>query len=343
MPVKRERAIEALVASVLARPGARKDPRRETVVRSMVEALVNIAADPVEVVDLKLVSAALAEIGEALGRFRPYAGVRKVTAFGSARTAPGERAYRLARDFSRLAADAGFMVITGAGPGIMQACNEGAGRRRSFGVNIKLPFENEANPFIRGDAKLVEFKYFFTRKLFFLKEASAVVLFPGGFGTHDEGFETLTLVQTGKAQMMPIVMLEVPGTGYWSSWDRYVRRQLLAGGLISKDDLSLYRIVGSAKEAIKEINSFYRLYHSTRVIRRRLVMRITRKAGAADLARLSDRYADILGGRPIRQRGAFKEEFDEPAVAGLPRLVMNFDMASYGRLRLLINDLNRLP
>lgn len=342
MPQKREQAVDALVASVLARPDARKDSRRETVVRAMVEALAGIAAGPVEVADLKLVAAALSEIGDALARFRPYAGVRKVTAFGSARTAPRARAYKLARRFSRLAADAGFMVITGAGPGIMQACNEGAGRRRSFGVNIRLPFENEANPIIQGDAKLVEFKYFFTRKLFFLKEASAVVLFPGGFGTHDEGFETLTLIQTGKAQLMPVVMLDVPGGGYWSSWDRYVRRQLLAGGLIGQDDLSLYRIARSPEEAIEEIRSFYRIYHSARVIRRRLVIRILRRLADDDLARLSGRYADILGGRPIRQRGAFKEEFDEPEVAELPRLVLNFNMASYGRLRLLVDDLNRL-
>ncbi|MFP6599857.1 MAG: LOG family protein [Deltaproteobacteria bacterium] len=338
----RKDAVEGLVANVLGKRRDGDDPRRERLVRSMVEAVAGIASDRTDVVDLKLVSAALAEIGDALGRFRPYAGVRKITAFGSARTRANEPAYKLARRFSRLAADSGFMVITGAGPGIMQACNEGAGRKRSFGVNIKLPFENEANEIIRGDNKLVEFKYFFTRKLFFLKEASGVVLFPGGFGTHDEGFETLTLVQTGKAQLMPIVMLEAPGSGYWRAWDRYVRRHLLGQDLISPDDLSLYRIAGSPKEAIREFRSFYRIFHSARVIRRRLVIRTTKQLGSAPLGHLSDRYADILGGRPIRHRAAFKEEFDEPEVAELPRLVLDFDMMSYGRLRLLIDELNRL-
>ena len=327
----------------MAKPSDKiNDPRTGPLLAKLIQTCLNLADDGIAVADLKLIESAMDEIRRGLACFRPYASVRKVTTFGSARTRPDTPTYDLARDFSRRIADAGFMVITGAGPGIMEACQQGAGRKRSFGVNIKLPFENAANPVIRGDRKLVDFKYFFTRKLFFLKESSAVVLLPGGFGTHDEGFETLTLVQTGKAQLMPIILLDIPGGDYWQGWDDYVRRHLLGRGLISPADLNLYSITDNVDTAVQHITDFYRCYHSSRVVRRRLVLRTTQKLGETALASLSEEFSDILGGQSIRQRGVFKEEFDEPALDGLTRLVTHFDMESYGRLRTLIDRLNQL-
>ncbi len=193
---------------------------------------------------------------------------------------------------------------------------------------------------IRSDGKLVEFKYFFTRKLFFVKESSGVVLFPGGFGTHDECFEVLTLVQTGKSHMVPIIFLDVPGGTYWRTWDRYVREHILRLGLISPEDLSLYKILYDPADAVAEIERFYRIYHSSRAIRRRLVVRTQREVDDRVVAELSEEFADILGGKPIERRAPFEEESDEPELAGLPRLVLPFDMRSYGRLRLLIDRLN---
>ena len=322
-------------------PGA-DDTRVEPLIRSMIETCLGLATDEVEVHNLKLVDAALAEIRAALTCFRPYPGVRKVTTFGSARTRPEEPLYVLARTFSQKIAEAGFMIITGAGPGIMHACQEGAGRDSSFGVNIRLPFENIANDVIRGDQKLVEFKYFFTRKLFFIKESSAVVLFPGGFGTHDELFEALTLVQTGKSHMVPIVFLDVPGGTYWRTWDRYVREHILRLGLIGPGDLSLYKITEDPDDAVREIRNFYRVYHSSRFIRRRLVVRTNAPVADPVLTKLSERFADILGGRPIARHDPYPEEADEPRLTDLPRLVLTFDMSSYGRLRQLIDTLNEI-
>jgi uncharacterized protein (TIGR00730 family) len=335
----RRAAIHRLLSEVAPKA---EDARVEPLILSMIESCLGLADDGVEVHNLKLVDAALAEIRAALACFRKYPGARKVTTFGSARTRPDEPQYILARDFSRKIADSGFMVITGAGPGIMQACQQGAGRERSFGVNIRLPFENIANEVIRGDHKLVEFKYFFTRKLFFLKETSAVVLFPGGFGTHDESFEVLTLVQTGKSPIVPIVFLDVPGATYWRTWDEYVREHLLRRGLISPEDLSLYKIMEDPDLAVDEIGKFYRIYHSSRVMRRRLVVRTNVEVTEAAVAQLSEEFADILNGKPIARRGPYEEEADEPRLLGLPRLVLHFDMKSYGRLRRLIDRLNEI-
>ena len=318
------------------------DPRASKAVRSMITTCLAMLTDEAAVADLKLVDAALAEIRRALLCFQPHRSVRKVTTFGSARTSPDQREYALARSFSKKIADAGFMVITGAGPGIMQACQEGAGRKRSFGVNITLPFENVANETIRGDSKLVEFKYFFTRKLFFLKESSAIVLFPGGFGTHDECFETLTLVQTGKSQMVPIVFLDVPRGTYWKTWDRYVRDHILRKGLISEDDLALYKLTDSVDEAVREITNFYRTFHSARTIRGKLVVRLNHQIAPSCLEVLGREFADILSGPPVPAAGPFEEELDEPALADLPRIVLPFDMRNYGRLRMFIDRLNEV-
>ncbi|RMD81779.1 MAG: TIGR00730 family Rossman fold protein [Candidatus Dadabacteria bacterium] len=337
------RRIDELVAALLAHAGfGEAEPRALRAAHSMIATCLALLGDRAAVADLKLVDTALSEIRAALRCFAPYQNVRKVTTFGSARTTPEQPEYAIARNFAKKIADAGFMVITGAGPGIMQACQEGAGRGRSFGVNIKLPFENLANDIIRGDEKLVEFKYFFTRKLFFIKESSAIVLFPGGFGTHDECFEALTLVQTGKSHMVPIVFLDVPRGTYWKTWDRYVRDHILRKGLISEDDISLYKITDNVDEAVREITGFYRVFHSARVIRGRLVMRLNHPVGQQQLDLLSREFADILCGQSIRPHPPYEEEFDEPALIDLPRIVMSFDMKSYGRLRRLIDRLNEI-
>jgi uncharacterized protein (TIGR00730 family) len=334
--------LRGLVSDLLAStPAGAEDPRRRALLESIVSTCISLASDGAAIPDLKLIDAALSEIRRALNCFAPFATKRKVATFGSARTRSADPEYRLARDFASAAAKAGYMIITGAGPGVMRACQEGAGREQSFGVNIRLPFENIANEFIRGDDKLVEFKYFFTRKLFFLKESSAIVLFPGGFGTHDECFEALTLVQTGKSRMVPIVFMDVPGGTYWQTWNRYVEDHILAKSLIDPEDLSIFRITDRIDDAVEEIDTFYRVYHSSRTIRNRLVVRTRFAVSDTDLAALSSDFADILRGKPIVRREPYEEEYDEPAVLSLPRLVLYFDMKRYGRLRQLIDRLNQ--
>lgn len=338
MPEENNQRLADLIADTLV---AGEDARARSLLESIVSTCLALGADGVAIPDLKLIDSALAEIRRALACFRPYDAVRKVATFGSARTEPMRPEYSLARDFARAAAEAGFMIITGAGPGIMRACQEGAGRDRSFGVNIRLPFENLPNEFIEGDDKLVEFKYFFTRKLFFLKESEAVVLFPGGFGTHDECFEALTLVQTGKSRMVPIVFMDVPGGTYWQTWNRYVHEHILGKKLIDADDLSIFRVTDSIEEAVAEISGFYRVYHSSRTIRNRLVVRTNFIVSDADLSAISEEFRGVLRNKPITRRDPYEEEFDEPALLGLPRLILHFDMRSYGRLRQLIDRLNR--
>jgi uncharacterized protein (TIGR00730 family) len=319
------------------------DPRARRLLESLVEDAIGLVTDGTGVVDLKLLGSAFSELRRALAVFRPWnAGPRKVTAFGSARTPPGDPVYELAVEFGRRIADAGFMVITGGGPGIMGAVVDGAHVERSFGVGIRLPFEQAPHAPLQGDPKLIEFKYFFTRKLFFLKEASGVALFPGGFGTHDEGFETLTLVQTGKARMLPIVCLDVPGGRYWHAWDEFIREHLLGRGLISPDDLALYRITTSVDEAIEEIVGFYRVFHSMRTIRKTTVVRLQHDIGDDVITELGREFADMLGGRSVRRTPAMREEADEPETLALPRLALAFDLLHFGRLRSFIDRLNEL-
>src|SRR6185295_19930465 len=226
-------------------------------------------------------------------------------------------------------------VITGAGGGIMRAAQEGAGKERSFGVNIRLPFEQAANEIISNDPKLLTFRYFFTRKLMFIKEADAAALFPGGFGTHDEAYECLTLVQTGKTRPMPIVFVDAPRGTYWKTWRRYVEEHFLRAGLISPEDLSLFRVTTSVDEAVEEIVRFYRVYHSSRTVGRRLAMRLNQPLGPRLLARLNRDFADILSEGRIEQGDALDEEADEPDLAALPRLVLFFNRVNSGRLRQL--------
>ncbi len=220
-----------------------------------------------DILDLKIIDRAVAEFQHAACVFKPYRPVRKVSIFGSARVTESSPYYELAVKFGRSVAEKGFMVITGAADGIMRAGIEGARPENSFGVNILLPSEEVPAKVIQDDPKLVTFKYFFTRKIFFVMEADAIALFPGGFGTHDEGFEVLTLLQTGKTPPMPVVLMEPPGERYWEAWDQFIRQQLLDRGFVSPGDLSFYRIMHSPEEAASWIKSFYSTYHSMRQVR----------------------------------------------------------------------------
>jgi uncharacterized protein (TIGR00730 family) len=291
--------------------------------------------------DVKLLSTALKELRYAFKVFAPYRGRRKVTVFGSARLPADNPAYLQAVEFSRRMAEAGYMVITGAASGIMEAGHVGAGRENSIGVNILLPFEQSANSIIAGDVKLMHLKYFFTRKLLFVKESDAVALFPGGFGTLDEGFEVLTLVQTGKSHIFPIVMLDEPGGTYWKILDSFIKNVLLERKLISPADLALFKVTDSVEEAVAEILGFYRVYHSMRYVRGDLVLRLQRPLPEPLLRRLNTEFADILQAGTFEQTGALAEEANDPHVAGLPRLRFRFDRRSLGRLRLLIDTINR--
>jgi hypothetical protein len=309
-------------------------------VRSLLETVGMLARRSTHTLDLKIADAALKEMAEAFSVFGPYREVQKVTMFGSARTQPDDPVYVLARELAERLADDGWMVVTGAGPGIMQAGSEGAGRERSFGVNIKLPMEQGANPIIASDSKLVEMRYFFTRKLILVKESDAYAVLPGGFGTLDEAFELLTLLQTGKAQPAPIVLVETPGGSYWHHWRRFVDEEAIAAGYVSHEDADFYSVVNSVDEAMDVIEGFYRVYHSSRMVGDLLVMRLKVAPSAAELDDLNLRFADIVVDGRIR-----KVDPMPPEVAGddhleLPRIALRFNRLHYGRLRQLIDALN---
>lgn len=290
--------------------------------------------------DVKMLAVALRELRYCLKVFSAYRGKRKATVFGSARTPPEHPAFRSAETFGRAIAEAGWMVITGAGNGIMEAGHVGAGRDNSFGLNILLPFEQSANPVVHGDPKLMTLRYFFTRKLMFIKESDAVVLFPGGFGTHDEAFEALTLVQTGKSHIFPIVLVDEPDGTYWAAWRRFIEEDLLGRGYISPADRFLYKVTTSVEDAVKEVTGFYRVYHSMRYVKNELVLRLQSRLEPAKLELLNRDFADILLGGRFEQVDALPEEKNEPTLASLPRLKFRFDRHAIGRLRQLIDRIN---
>jgi uncharacterized protein (TIGR00730 family) len=313
------------------------------ILRDIFITAVKMALDGCDRGDAKIARTSIKELRYAFRVFAAYRQVPKVSIFGSARTAPDHSDYRTAVEFGRQMAEAGFMVITGAGPGIMEAGHDGAGQAKSFGLNIRLPFEQAANPVITGDRKLINFRYFFTRKLFFVKESDAIVLMPGGFGTHDEGFETLTLIQTGKSEIRPIVMLDSPGGGYWKGWFEFIDRQMVSRGFISPEDLSLFKVTDSVDEARDEILRFYRRYHSARFVdhRRKLVLRLKSEPDEMLVGALNERFQDILVDGRIEVSEPFPEERDEPKLLALPRLALSFDQRQYSRLRQLIDSINK--
>lgn len=301
---------------------------------------IRLGRDDITRLDRKIVNTALKEMRYAFRVFAPYRNVHKVSLFGSARTKPGDPEYAASRDFAARIAEEGWMVVTGAGPGIMEAGNEGAGAAKSFGVNIRLPFEAKANAAIADDPKLINFKYFFTRKLMFIKEGDAFVLFPGGFGTLDEAFELLTLVQTGKSDPHPIVLLDAPDGTYWEAWDRFVHDHLIARGLISPGDVNIYKRTCNIEEAVRELTDFYRNYHSIRFHGQTLILRVHRLPDAASLKALSNDFSDILKTGELSVVQPLREEVRDGDALELQRVAIEFDRMSNGRLRELINRLN---
>jgi len=310
-------------------------------IQSIKESADKLASHHARRGDLKILSRILRELGYAFRVFTPYRSWRKVTMFGSARTSSDEPAYRQAVRFGRAMAEHGWLVVTGASSGIMEAGHVGAGREHSMGLNILLPFEHAANSVIAGDEKLVYMKYFFTRKLMFVKESHAMCLLPGGFGTLDEGLEVLTLLQTGKRDMVPVVLLDEPGGDYWSEFQRFVEKHLLGHGMIHRDDLSLFKRTDAIEEAVAEILRFFRVYHSMRYVRSNLVLRLNRPLDERLLDEINTQFADILTGGRFTQSGPLPEEKDEPDLAELPRLIFPFNRRALGRLRQLIDYLNR--
>jgi hypothetical protein len=305
---------------------------------------VHLATDKTDRLDLKIINSALREMRDGFQVFAPHRHVPKVTMFGSARTLPTDPLYRQARDLAAVLAQHGWSTVTGAGPGIMAAGLEGAGPEHAFGINIELPFETEPNQFIASDPKLVSMKYFFTRKLLLVKESDGFAVLPGGFGTLDEEFELLTLLQTGKAAPAPLVLLEVPGGTYWHAWQHWITSEVEPRKLINPDDRYLYKVTDSVEEAAAEILGFYRNYHSMRFVRNTLVIRLQVLPTAEELAALSEEFADIIvSGRIEPLAGPLPAESRTDDRAALPRIALRFDRMSYARLRLLINALNDLP
>lgn len=310
-------------------------------VREMMIAALKAGQEDDTRADLKLMNTTLKEMRFTSKVFGPYRGVRKVTVFGSARTGQVEPVYRLAQLFGKKLAESGYMVITGGGGGIMQAVNEGAGPDKSFGVNIRLPFEQKSNPTLDGNPRLITYKYFFNRKVAFLKESDAVALFPGGFGTLDEAMETLTLIQTGKRNPMPLVLIDEPDGTYWSQWQKFLEDELLAQGYLSPSDFYLFERVNSVDDAVECINKFYRRYHSQRYIDKKLVIRMTSELSPQAVAELKEGFSDILTcGGDICVSCSLPEEVDEEKLADLPRLVVDFNRRDFGRLRKLIDAIN---
>jgi uncharacterized protein (TIGR00730 family) len=311
-------------------------------VEDIIETALRLADDKADRLDVKVITSALKELRYASKIFAPFRGQRKVTVFGSARTRPETAEYQQAVAFGKAIVDHGFMVITGGGEGIMGAAQHGAGRDKSFGLNIRLPFEQEPNIDIAGDRKLINFKYFFTRKLCFIKESDAIVLFPGGFGTHDEGFEALTLMQTGKSQPKPLVFVDRPRGNYWKTWWRFVEDQLLDEALISKEDLSLFKVTDDVEDACKEIMHFYSNYHSSRYVKDALVLRVKYPVTENLLRTLNARFSGIcVNGGQFRASGSLPEEENEPELKGLHRIVFPFNRTNFGRLRSLIDVVNQ--
>jgi uncharacterized protein (TIGR00730 family) len=308
----------------------------------IIETALRLVDDKADRLDVKVITQALKEQRYASKVFAPYRDKRKVSVFGSARTRPETPEYQQAVAFGKAIVERGFMVITGGGEGIMGAAQRGAGRDNSFGLNIRLPFEQAPNEEILGDPKLINFKYFFTRKVCFIKESDAIVLFPGGFGTHDEGFEALTLMQTGKSQPKPLIFVDRPRGNYWKTWWRFVEDQLLDEALISKEDLAFFKVCDDVQEACDEIMHFYSNYHSLRYVNDALVIRVKHPVTEGLLRNLNNRFAGIcISGGKFQTSGPLPEEENEPDVRDLHRIVFPFNRTNFGRLRSLIDVINQ--
>ncbi len=313
----------------------------ENLLREILTTTVKLGKETSDKGDLKLVNNALKELRYSFKIFSPYRSIKKVIIFGSARSKTDSAEYKMAEEFSRKLTDKGYMIVTGGGPGVMEAGNKGAGSGKDFALNIRLPFEQKPNPYIDEKEKLINFKYFFTRKLVFVKETDATALFPGGFGTLDEGFEMITLIQTGKSRPRPIVLMEPKGSTYWATWMHFVKTQLIKNGFIAKDDLNLFHIVENVDAAVKYIDDFYRVYHSIRYVLGLAVIRLNRKISEKTLKLINKEFKDILISGEIRVSPPTDKEIQEKEFLNLPRLVMNFNMHDYGRLCEMIQFINK--
>ena len=330
--------IEAQVTEWLrGQTGANND----VLIAEMLRTVLKLGAEENNRGDLKILNRALKELRYAFKVFAPYTSVRKVSIFGSTQIREDDPYYLLAKELAHRLAQEGYMVITGAGPGIMQAGHEGAGREKSFGVNIRLPAVQKANPFIEDDSKLMSFHFFFTRKLMFVKEADAVVIFPGGFGTHDELTEALTLAQTGKSQIVPIVLVDTPGKVYWTQWENFLRKAMLSRGYITRGEFSFFKIVDKVDAAVREIQAFYSNFHSYRFVKQDLIIRLSRPPSAALIDHLNEDFADLLTDGRIRQTEPLADELDDPSTLHLHRLLVPFKREEFARLRQMIDVINQ--
>ncbi|MDD5115476.1 MAG: TIGR00730 family Rossman fold protein [Candidatus Omnitrophica bacterium] len=315
-------------------------PATEELLREILTTSFKLGRESGDRGDLKLVNNALKELRYSFKIFSPYRDFKKVIIFGSARSKIKSGEYRMAEEFSRRLSSKGYMVVTGGGPGVMEAGNKGALQGKDFALNIRLPFEQKPNPYVDEKDRLINFKYFFTRKLVFVKETDATALFPGGFGTLDEGFEMITLMQTGKARPRPIVLMEPKGSDYWSSWMRFVKIQLIKNGFIKDEDLNLVHIAGSVDAAVKYIERFYRVYHSIRYVSGSAILRLNREVSGRTLRSINREFKDILTGGIIRPCPPADKEVQGEEFLDLPRLGMNFNMRDYGRLCQMIHVIN---
>lgn len=320
--------------------GGVADGRAAELIGDMIETALKLGKDDASMAELKLMSRALREMRYASHVFSKYQGIRKVAVFGSARTKPEEEEYKLAKRFAAKMVEKEFMVITGGGVGIMGAAQEGAGAEKSFGLNIRLPFEQRANETIDGDPKLINFNYFFTRKLNFTKETHAFALFPGGFGTHDEGCEILTLMQTGKMPIVPVIMLDRQNGYYWETWRRFIVNDLLNLGLVSPSDFHLFHITHDVDEAVGIITRFYKVFHSYRWVREKMVIRIRKRLSPPAMEAINARFEPLLASGRIVQAAALPEERDDHHLASFPRIVLTPHKRDFGSIRLLINAIN---
>ncbi len=302
---------------------------------------VKLGKESIDRGDLKLVNNTLKELRYSFKVFSPYRAIKKVIIFGSARSKNNSTEYKMAEEFSRKLTAKNYMIVTGGGPGVMEAGNKGADSGKEFALNIRLPFEQKPNPYIDEKDKIINFKYFFTRKLVFVKETDATALFPGGFGTLDEGFEMITLVQTGKSRPRPIVLMEPKGSTYWSSWLHFVKSQLVKKGFIKKEDLSLVHMVKTVDAAVKYIEDFYRVYHSIRYVSGLAVIRLNREISEKTLKFINKKFKGILTSGEIRVSPPTLKEIQEKEFLNLPRLIMNFNLRDYGRLCEMIQVINK--
>jgi hypothetical protein len=333
-----DESVDSLIRGLAAKIAS---PETEYSIREIITTAVKLGRETTDRGDLKLVNNALKELRYSFKVFSPHREVKKVVIFGSARSAKASAEYIMAEQFARTLTEKGYMIVTGGGPGVMEAGNKGAKGGKDFSLNIRLPYEQKPNPYINEKDKLINYKYFFTRKLIFIKETDATACFPGGFGTNDELFEMLTLIQTGKSRPRPVVLIEPEGSTYWATWRHFVHTEFIRNGYIDKEDHNLFRVVNTVDEAVRYIEEFYRVYHSIRYVEGLTVLRLNRAISEETLGRINKEFRDILTCGKICPAAASAKEVREKEFVDLPRLVMSFNMHNYGRLCEMIEVINK--